>query len=248
MNSQISRWGCPLWSSPASAGFLPDVPEENYWFRRHLVVYEWIAKQCAGKRVADLACGEGYGSGVLAQEASNVIGINANPEAFERARLKFFDRQPALRAQPRGVVRHRAGCHRLPADDRTHPEPRGAAARLRPPCAGLLRLDPEPADAGAGGCREVRQPVAHSRSTRTRSTAPSSTPASRRSRSSASSTPRKLQIREIALSLGWDRVHKTTRLTKPFYDRFTPAIAASDFALRPDNLDKALDFVAVCHA
>ena len=22
---------------------LPDVPEENYWFRRHLVVYEWIA-------------------------------------------------------------------------------------------------------------------------------------------------------------------------------------------------------------
>ena len=22
---------------------LPDVPEENYWYRRHLVVYEWIA-------------------------------------------------------------------------------------------------------------------------------------------------------------------------------------------------------------
>ena len=23
---------------------LPDVPEENYWYRRHLVVYEWIAR------------------------------------------------------------------------------------------------------------------------------------------------------------------------------------------------------------
>ena len=26
---------------------LPDVPEENYWFRRHLVVYEWIAARVA---------------------------------------------------------------------------------------------------------------------------------------------------------------------------------------------------------
>ena len=37
---------------------LPDVPEENYWYRRHLVAYEWIADRVAGLRVADLACGE----------------------------------------------------------------------------------------------------------------------------------------------------------------------------------------------
>ena len=43
-------------------------------------------------------------------------------------------------------------------------------------------------------------------------------------------------------------MHKSLRLTKPFYDRFVPAIAASDFALRTGDLDKALDFVAVCHA
>ena len=41
---------------------LPDVPEENYWFRRHLVVYEWIAERGAGLDVVDMACGEGYGS------------------------------------------------------------------------------------------------------------------------------------------------------------------------------------------
>src|ERR1700755_2824583 len=45
---------------------LPDVPEENYWYRRHLVVYEWIAARVGGLRVVDLACGEGYGSDVLA--------------------------------------------------------------------------------------------------------------------------------------------------------------------------------------
>ena len=41
---------------------LPDVPEENYWYQRHLAVYKWISWQVAGKTVVDLACGEGYGS------------------------------------------------------------------------------------------------------------------------------------------------------------------------------------------
>jgi hypothetical protein len=53
-------------------------------------------------------------------------------------------------------------------------------------------------------------------------------------------------VHELALRLGWDGVHKRLGLTKPFYERFTPAIAASDFALRPGNLDAALDFLAVC--
>src|ERR1044071_7173718 len=61
---------------------LPDVPEENYWYRRHLVVYEWIAAQVAGKRVVDMACGEGYGSAVLGRAAASVIGVDANPDAF----------------------------------------------------------------------------------------------------------------------------------------------------------------------
>src|SRR5918996_1005583 len=68
---------------------LPDVPEENYWFRRHLAVYEWIAARAHGRRVVDLACGEGYGSHVLARTAASVIGVDANPEAFEHARLKY---------------------------------------------------------------------------------------------------------------------------------------------------------------
>src|ERR687885_2182035 len=68
---------------------LPDVPEENYWFRRHLVVYEWIAARVHGRRVVDLACGEGYGSAVLARTAASVVGVDANPEAFAHARAKY---------------------------------------------------------------------------------------------------------------------------------------------------------------
>jgi hypothetical protein len=62
---------------------------------------------------------------------------------------------------------------------------------------------------------------------------------------------RKLRAHELALRAGWDQVHRALRITRPFYDRFTPAIAASDFALRTEaqaDLDRALDFVAVCRA
>jgi hypothetical protein len=41
-------------------------------------------------------------------------------------------------------------------------------------------------------------------------------------------------------------VHARLGITKFFYDRFTPAIATSDFALRPAPLHAALDFLAVC--
>jgi hypothetical protein len=59
---------------------------------------------------------------------------------------------------------------------------------------------------------------------------------------------RKLRAHELALRAGWDRVHAALGITRPFYDRFTPAITASDFALRGGRLERALDFVAVLHA
>src|ERR671915_1441322 len=68
---------------------LPDVPSENYWFRRHLAVYEWVAERCQGRDVVDMACGEGYGVEVLARRARRVTGVDANPDAYEHARLKY---------------------------------------------------------------------------------------------------------------------------------------------------------------
>ncbi len=82
------------------------MPEENYWFRRHLVVYEWIAERVRGLRVADLACGEGYGADVLARTAADVVGVDANPEAHEHARLRY--RRGNLRFE-RGLVEEFSG-------------------------------------------------------------------------------------------------------------------------------------------
>src|SRR4051794_32070424 len=68
---------------------LPDVPEENYWFQRHVAVYEWVAAQVPGRRVIDMATGEGYGADLLAARAASVVGVEANPDAFEHARLRY---------------------------------------------------------------------------------------------------------------------------------------------------------------
>ena len=56
---------------------------------------------------------------------------------------------------------------------------------------------------------------------------------------------RKLRLHERAIELGWDGLHRRLGITELFYDRFTPAISERDFALRPGEVDRALDFLAV---
>src|SRR3954466_13987155 len=86
---------------------LPDVPEENYWFRRHLAVYRWIASRCAGPPSLDMACGEGYGSAGIAERAgegwvadvtaacpAGGVGVDANPDAGEPARRRYRATNP----------------------------------------------------------------------------------------------------------------------------------------------------------
>ena len=87
---------------------LPDVPSENYWYRRHLVVYRWIAERVAGLRVIDMACGEGYGADLLAARAASVVGVDANPEAHEHARLRY--RRENLSFERELVERFSAPC------------------------------------------------------------------------------------------------------------------------------------------
>jgi len=232
---------------------LPNVPAENYWYRRHLAVYEWIGARVIGKRVIDMACGEGYGSEVLSRGAASVVGVDANPEAHEHARLRYqrqnlvferglvetfgepgsFDAVVFLQTiehvhDPGAVLEHFRGLL----------APGGVAFITTP---NVLTLAPPGAEKSenpwhlkeyrAGEfdalCRGVFESVEllglfHAR---------------------------KLRVHELALAAGWDTVHAKLRVTKPFYDRFTPAIAASDFALRSGaeaNLDRALDFLAVC--
>ena len=55
---------------------VPGVLEENYWFRRHEVVYEAIVPRCAGAVVLEAGCGEGYGADLLAGVARTVLGLD----------------------------------------------------------------------------------------------------------------------------------------------------------------------------
>jgi 2-polyprenyl-3-methyl-5-hydroxy-6-metoxy-1,4-benzoquinol methylase len=234
---------------------LPDLPEENYWYRRHLVVYDWIAAQVGGKRVVDMACGEGYGSHVLAQTAVHVTGVDANPEAFEHASAKYAGKRVTIVRDlietyrepepvdavvflqtiehvqdPAAILRHFASMLK----------PGGAVYVSTP---NLLTLAPEGAEKSDNPwhvkeykpnefralCQEVFKDV----------------------EINGVFHARKLRAHQFAIeNLGWDRVHKGLGISKKFYDRFTPAISERDFALRPgptdSSLSRALDFVAVC--
>jgi SAM-dependent methyltransferase len=224
---------------------LPDVPEENYWYQRHVAVYEWIAERCAGLRVVDLASGEGYGSDLLAQQAAEVIGVDANPEAHEHARLRY--RRPNLSFE-RGLVeefdRPRDAVVFLQTIEHIHEPDRllDRIARIAPVAyistPNRLTLAPPGAEKSdnpwhlreydAGEYSELLSP--HFRSVEILGVFHA----------------RKLRAHELAIRAGWDRVHRALRLTRPFYHRFIPAISARDFRLRGDDLDQALDFVAIC--
>lgn len=62
-------------------------PEERRKF--HIVRYEFAKKYCNKKCVLDGACGTGYGSDILGQVASEVIGIDCSMESIEYANKNY---------------------------------------------------------------------------------------------------------------------------------------------------------------
>jgi SAM-dependent methyltransferase len=224
---------------------LPDVPEENYWYRRHLAVYEWVAGRCAGLRVADLACGEGYGSAVLARRAAEVVGVDANPEAFEHARLRY----PAVRFERALVEQFAERCEAIVfLQTIEHVERPQELLRRFAALAPLAFVStPNRLTLAPPGAEKSDNPW-HLREYTAAEYRALLAPCFSRVEIFGVFHARKLRAHELAIRFGWDRVHKALRLTKPFYRRFTPAISSSDFVLGEGDLDKALDFVAICHA
>lgn len=224
---------------------LPDVPEENYWFRRHQVVYEWIASRCRGKRVVDLACGEGYGSDILASQAASVVGVDANPEAFEHARLRY--QRPNLEFRRELVETYDEPCDVVVfCQTIEHIEdPAGLLDRIASlaPVAYIttpnrLTLAPEGAEKSDNPWH-LREYDAAEYDTLLRSSFD-------RVKMLGLFHAGRLKLHEAALRLGWDQVHPRLGITDRFYGRFVPSIGVGDFALKPGNLDAALDFVGIC--
>jgi 2-polyprenyl-3-methyl-5-hydroxy-6-metoxy-1,4-benzoquinol methylase len=226
---------------------LPDVPAENYWFRRHLAVYEWIAGRCAGLEVVDMACGEGYGTDVLARRAARVTGVDANPQAHEHARLKY--ERPGLRFVRDLVERHAEPCDAVVfLQTIEHLEDPGAVLghfreMLRPGGVAYVST-PNVLTLAPPGAEKSDNPwhVQEYRAEEFRRLCEASF---ERVEVLGVFHARKLHVHDVALRMGWDEVHKALGITRPFYEWFTPAISARDFTLRPGPLDRALDFVAV---
>ena len=76
--------------------FTPECVREIWYEHWHRYVF---ARQLAkGQRVLDAACGEGYGSALLADVAASVLGADISEQAIAHARERYGDR-PNLRFQ-----------------------------------------------------------------------------------------------------------------------------------------------------
>jgi 2-polyprenyl-3-methyl-5-hydroxy-6-metoxy-1,4-benzoquinol methylase len=229
---------------------LPDVPEENYWFQRHLVVYRWVAERVAGRRVIDMASGEGYGADVLAARAASVVGVEANPDAYEHARLRYgrdnlrFERSMVeVYAEPCDAIVFLQTIEHVQDPDAVLEHVReliGPAGVAYVSTPNVLTLAPPGAERSSNPWHvyEYR---------------PQEFAALCRAHFPQVELyglfhARKLAAHAAALRLGWDTVHRRLGITQHFYDRFTPAIDVRDFTLRAGpaaTLHGALDLVAV---
>ena len=83
--------------------FTPEcVREINY---EHLHRYAFALELVRGKRVLDAACGEGYGSALLAGAASSVSAVDISEQAVQHARGRY---------QASNLDFHASDCRDLP--------------------------------------------------------------------------------------------------------------------------------------
>jgi SAM-dependent methyltransferase len=68
---------------------VPGLEAENYWFRRHEVVYQRLVGHCADRDVLEAGCGEGYGADLIAGVARRVIGLDYDQQAVAHARACY---------------------------------------------------------------------------------------------------------------------------------------------------------------
>lgn len=70
--------------------FIPTLPGDIRL--EHLHRYEWCTPYVQGKRILDIASGEGYGSYALSRNAAKVTGVDISAEAVAHAQAKYTDR------------------------------------------------------------------------------------------------------------------------------------------------------------
>jgi GT2 family glycosyltransferase/SAM-dependent methyltransferase len=82
------RAGAPRlieWTGERCVPWAPDVQV----IYEHMHRYLWAARIVAGKRVLDLGSGEGFGAAILAEAASEVVGVDIDERTVEHASLNW---------------------------------------------------------------------------------------------------------------------------------------------------------------
>lgn len=68
---------------------IPGLAVENYWFRRHEVVYQRLAGNCTGREVLEAGCGEGYGADLIASVARSVVAVDYDAATVAHVRARY---------------------------------------------------------------------------------------------------------------------------------------------------------------
>jgi SAM-dependent methyltransferase len=85
---------------------IPGIPDENYWFRRHVAAYRFARKHSRG-RVLDAGAGEGYGSDLLKGPGRTIVAVEFDHSVIGHGARRYPD-----------VRWVRADLCRLPVPDR----------------------------------------------------------------------------------------------------------------------------------
>ncbi len=76
---------------------IPGLAEENYWFRRHEVVYQRLAGRCVDREVLEAGCGEGYGADLTGRRGAHAsIALDYDEATVAHVRARY----------PRVEIRH----------------------------------------------------------------------------------------------------------------------------------------------
>ncbi len=87
--------------------FTPEC-EREIWYE-HVHRYAFAAQWCRGAQVLDAACGEGYGSSLLAKAAESVIGVDIDAKAVRHAGQRY--------ASQKNLEFRTADCTQLPFEN-----------------------------------------------------------------------------------------------------------------------------------
>lgn len=222
---------------------LPGIAVENYWFRRHEVAYAWLAPWCAGARVVDAGCGEGYGAALVAGTAAAVAGLDYAPDVLAHVRESY-----------RSVAPVRADLQRLPIADcaaevvvssqtieHLHDQPGFVAecARVLRPSGTLVVTTPNRLTFVPGNPFHTRELTAADL---------------RDLLAPAFEVTRMLGVRHGRRIARWERRHGSLVSAQlasppaawsPSLHRFVARLTAADFVVTGDDVDASLDLVAV---